>query len=246
MEPPKRLGSEAEAKTRLDSVTAAYAQPAGISLSSGRGAAGGGGRGGGPVVNSEVFIKFQAAQHKFAKQQVELYMRYLDLDTRAGHPSADVEKGNISALQSKLDTIAREHGDTYIEGVQLVVKPLKARHFDSSWNWVCQDALLMRYDILCGRISTVDHDITTRCIAIINRADDTLLEYMQYYVDRCDPSRGETYRLGKEIGQKLIDNCREALGRPPLYKDGTVILLDLTLTLTHAHPHSHFPYGTAH
>ena len=161
-------------------------------------------------------------------------MRYLDLDTRVGHRAADVEKGNVGALQSKLDAIAREHGDTYIEGIQPVFEPLKARHFDSSWNWVRQDALLMWGDILHGRISTVDRDITARCIAIINRADNTLLEYMQYYVDRCDPSRGETYRLGKEFGQKLIDNCREALGRPPLYKDGTVILLDLTLALTYA------------
>jgi 3-oxoacyl-ACP reductase-like protein len=81
----------------------------------------------------------------------------------------------------------------------------------------------MWYDILFGRISTVDRDITARCIAIINRADDTLLEYMQYYVNRCDPTRGETYRLGKEFGQQLIDNCREALGKPPLYKDGKYI-----------------------
>ena len=35
LEPPKRLGSEAEAKTWLDSVVASYAQQAGISLSSG-------------------------------------------------------------------------------------------------------------------------------------------------------------------------------------------------------------------
>ena len=63
MELPKRLGSEAEAKTWLDSVTAVYAQSAGISLSSGGGD--------GFVVNSEEFIKFQAAQHEFAKQQQE-------------------------------------------------------------------------------------------------------------------------------------------------------------------------------
>ena len=51
-------------------------------------------------------------------------MRYLDLDTRAGHSAADVEKGNIGALQSKLDAIAREHGDTYIDGIQPVFEPL--------------------------------------------------------------------------------------------------------------------------
>jgi hypothetical protein len=37
-----------------------------------------------------------------AKQQVEPYMCYLDLDTRAGrasHRAADVRKGNVDALQ---------------------------------------------------------------------------------------------------------------------------------------------------
>ena len=51
-------------------------------------------------------------------------MRLLDLDTRVGHRAADVEKGNVSALQSKLEAIAREHGDTYIEGIQPVFEPL--------------------------------------------------------------------------------------------------------------------------
>jgi fatty acid synthase subunit alpha len=46
------------------------------------------------------------------------------------------------------------HGDTYI-GIQPVFDALKARHFDSSWNWV-------RQDILFGRLTTVDREITTR------------------------------------------------------------------------------------
>ena len=74
LEPPKRLGNEAEAKTWLDSVVAVYAQCAGISLSSGSAGGGaGGGGGGGPVINSEEFLKFQADQHKFAAQHIELH-----------------------------------------------------------------------------------------------------------------------------------------------------------------------------
>ena len=78
----------------------------------------------------------------------------------------------------------------------------------------------MWYDIIHGRLTTVDREITARCISIMNRADPVLLEYMQYHIDTCDSNRGETYRLAKEFGQQLIDNCREALGHPPCYKDG--------------------------
>lgn len=78
----------------------------------------------------------------------------------------------------------------------------------------------MYYDIIFGRLTTVDREITSRCIAIMNRADPVLVEYMQFYIDRCLPERGETYKLAKEFGQKLIDNCKEVLGNAPVYKDG--------------------------
>lgn len=78
----------------------------------------------------------------------------------------------------------------------------------------------MYYDIIHGKLTTIDREITARCIAIINRSDPDLVRYMQYHIDRCDPSKGETYKLAKEFGQELINNTRAVLGQPPVYKDG--------------------------
>ncbi|OBZ77097.1 hypothetical protein A0H81_03485 [Grifola frondosa] len=94
-------------------------------------------------------------------------------------------------------------------------------HLDSSWNWLQQSTLLMFYNIAFGYLTTVDREITARCIAIMNRVDPELVTYMQYYIDQCDPTRGENYKLAKQFGQQLIDNCRKVLGQPPLYKDVT-------------------------
>lgn len=82
----------------------------------------------------------------------------------------------------------------------------------------------MFYDIIFGRLTTVDREITARCIALLNRADPDMLRYMQYNIDHCDASKGETYRLAKEFGQQLIDNTREVLGTPPMYKDGVYLI----------------------
>ncbi|KAF5337910.1 hypothetical protein D9758_013124 [Tetrapyrgos nigripes] len=221
MEPPKRLGSEPEAKAWLDSVVAVYAQRSGINLSAPSAGGGGAAASAGVTINSEEFTQFKTEQELFAAQHIELYMRYLGRDSRAGELAFDREKANSLALQAKLDSIAKEHGDLYIDGIQPVFDPLKARHFDSSWNWVRQDALLMYYDIIFGRLTTVDRDITARCIALLNRADPEMLTYMQYNIDRCDPSKGETYKLAKEFGQQLIDNTKQVLGLPPVYKDVT-------------------------
>jgi len=218
LEPAKRLGSEAEAKTWLDGVVTIYAQRSGILLAApGAGASPGGA---GPTINSEEFLKFQARQEQFSAQHVELYMRYLGRDSRAGEIAFDKEKATTVALQAKLDSITKEHGDIYIEGIQPRFDAMKARHFDSSWNWVRQDALLMYYDIIFGRLTTVDREITARCIALLNRADPEMLAYMQYNIDQCDPSKGETYKLAKEFGQQMINNTREVIGKPPVYKDG--------------------------
>jgi fatty acid synthase subunit alpha len=56
MEPAKRFGSEAEAKTWLDGVVAIYAQRSGILLPAGGAAAGGSGGGAGATTNSEEFL----------------------------------------------------------------------------------------------------------------------------------------------------------------------------------------------
>ena len=77
----------------------------------------------------------------------------------------------------------------------------------------------MFYDSIFGCPRTVDHEITARCIALLNHVDPELLTYMQYHIDQVDPSKGNTYQLAKQFGQQLIDNTHEVIGQPPVYKD---------------------------
>lgn len=42
---------------------------------------------------------------------------------------------------------------------------------------------------------------------------------MQYTIDNADVTRGENYRLAKEFGYSLLENCREMIGQAPLYRD---------------------------
>ena len=80
--------------------------------------------------------------------------------------------------------------------------------------------MLMFYDVIFGRLTTVDREITTKCIKIMNYADSTLLRYMQYDIDKVNSERGSTYKLAKHFGQQLIDNCKAVVGNNPLYKAG--------------------------
>ncbi|KIM70978.1 hypothetical protein PILCRDRAFT_830575, partial [Piloderma croceum F 1598] len=71
----------------------------------------------------------------------------------------------------------------------------------------------MYYNIIFGHLTTVDQDITARINdARLNCADPDLLTYMQYNINQCDTSRGDTYQLAMQFGQQLIDNTREVIG----------------------------------
>lgn len=222
MEPPARLGSEGDAKGFLDGVAQKYATNAGISLTSASAGASSGGSGGGMMMDPAAIDALTKDQRALFKQQLELFARYLKMDLRAGDKAAIDTKKSENILQSQLDLWNAEHGDFYASGIEPVFSPLKARTYDSSWNWARQDALSMYYDVIFGRLQAVDREIVSQCIRIMNRASPKLVEFMQYNIDNCPTERGETYKLAKELGQLLIENCKDVLEASPVYKDVAV------------------------
>ncbi|KAI9669369.1 MAG: 3-oxoacyl-[acyl-carrier-protein] synthase [Alyxoria varia] len=217
-EPASRLGSENDAKTFLDDQANKYAATAGISLSSAS-AGGDTGGAGGMMMDPAALDALTKDQRMLFKQQLELFARYLKIDLRAGEKAFVGSQESANVLQAQLDLWNTEHGDFYAAGIEPSFSSLKARVYDSSWNWARQDALSMFYDIIFGRLQAVDREIVSRCIYIMNRSNPLLLDFMQYHIDHCPTERGETYELAKQLGQQLIDNCREVLGHAPVYKD---------------------------
>ncbi len=219
MEPPSRLGSEIDAKAFLDDVTQKYATNSGVSLSTAAAAGPAGAGAGGMMMDPAAIDALTKDQRALFKQQLELLARYLKMDLRAGDKAFQTSQESSKVLQSQLDLWMAEHGDFYASGIEPVFSPLKARVYDSSWNWARQDALSMYYDIIFGRLKAVDREIVSRCIRIMNRSNPTLLEFMQYHIDNCPTERGETYQLAKQLGAQLIENCKDVLDAAPVFKD---------------------------
>lgn len=219
MEPAARLGSENDAKAFLDDVSAKYAIASGISLSAPAAGGSSGSGGGGMMMDPAAIDALTKDQRALFKQQLELLARYLKMDLRSGDKAYVGSLDTQKVLQAQLDLWNVEHGEFYASGIEPSFSPLKARVYDSSWNWARQDALHMYFDIVFGRLKLVDREIVSRCIHIMNRSNPTLLEYMQYHIDHCPTERGETYKLAKELGEQLIANCQEALGTAPVFKD---------------------------
>ncbi|KAI9803149.1 MAG: 3-oxoacyl-[acyl-carrier-protein] synthase [Piccolia ochrophora] len=221
MEPPTRIASENDAKAFLDDISNKYASNAGISLSAP--AAGGDAAGGsGMMMDPAAIDALTKDQRALFKQQLELFARYLKIDLRAGDKAYIGSQESQQALQAQVDLWNVEHGEFYASGIAPIFTSLKARVYDSSWNWARQDALQMYYDIIFGRLKAVDREIVSQCIRIMNRSNPALLEFMQYHIDNCPTERGETYKLAKELGEQLIENCKDVLGLAPVFKDVAV------------------------
>lgn len=218
MEPPARLGSEGDAKAFLDDVTQKYSSHAGFALSIAS-AAGSDPSAGGMMMDPAAIDALTKDQRALFKQQLELFARYLKMDLRSGEKSFIDSQKSEKVLQAQLDLWTAEHGDFYASGIEPVFSPPKARTYDSSWNWARQDALSMYFDIIFGRLQAVDREIVSQCIRIMNRSNPKLLDFMQYHIDNCPTGRGETYKLAKELGQQLIENCRDVLNVSPVCKD---------------------------
>ena len=219
MEPTSRLGSDNDAKAYLDDVSNQYAAAAGINLSAPTAGNDTGASGGGMMMDPAAIDALTKDQRALFKQQLELFARYLKIDLRAGDKAFVGSQESQKVLQAQLDLWTTEHGEFYANGIEPAFSQLKARVYDSAWNWARQDALSMYYDIIFGRLKAVDREIVSRCIRIMNRSNPVLLDFMQYHIDNCPTERGETYQLAKELGQQLIENCRDVLGESPVYKD---------------------------
>jgi fatty acid synthase subunit alpha len=221
-EPASRLGSEADAKAWLDDIANKYAAVAGISLSAPTAGGDAGAAGAGMMMDPAAIDALTKDQRALFKQQLELLARYLKMDLRAGDKAFVGSQKAQKVLQAQLDLWNAEHGDFYASGIEPQFSPLKARVYDSHWNWARQEALSMYYDIIFGRLKAVDREIVSRCIRIMNRSNPTLLDFMQYHIDNCPTERGETYKLAKDLGRQLIENCKEVLDAKPVYKDVSV------------------------
>lgn len=219
MEPASRLGSDNDAKAFLDDASNKYAATAGINLSAPAAGGDSGAAGGGMMMDPAAIDALTKDQRALFKQQLELFARYLKIDLRAGDKAFVGSQESQKVLQAQLDLWTIEHGEFYASGIEPAFSQLKARVYDSAWNWARQDALSMYYDIIFGRLKAVDREIVSRCIRIMNRSNPLLLDFMQYHMDNCPTERGETYQLAKELGQQLIENCKDVLGQPPVYKD---------------------------
>ena len=222
-EPASRLGSEGDAKQFWDSMASKYASYASIDLSAssaGAGAgAGAGAAAGGASIDAAAFDELTKDQKVLARQQLECLARYLKIDLNKSERKYLQEKDNLESLQTQLDFLNEELGEYFVQGITSKFSAKKARVFDSSWNWARQSLLTLYFQVIHGVLKNVDRELVSEAINIMNRSNETLIKFMEYHISNTDETKGENYKVAKQLGEQLIENCKEVLNVNPVYKD---------------------------
>ncbi|KAL7749388.1 fatty acid synthase alpha subunit Lsd1 [Sorochytrium milnesiophthora] len=215
-EPAQRLPSEQDGHKFLDAAVEVYARDVGVDLSA---AAEQSDQSGGAVVLDAGALKeVTGRQRTLWAGQVRLLSEALEMDLTGDTQKTQEERQLAAQMKADLDMWLAEHGETYADGIRPVFSPKKVRRFDSSWNWVRQEALSLFFDIIFGRLEEVDRKLIAKCLHVMNRSDENTMRFMRYWISNCDESKGPTYKLVKSLGNQLLGNCEEAMDKDPVYK----------------------------
>ncbi|KAJ2867196.1 fatty acid synthase alpha subunit Lsd1 [Coemansia aciculifera] len=222
MEPSSRLSSDADAKSWLGTVAQAYAAKAGISYST-TSAGSSSGQAGAPVISSAEMEKMQQKQHEHIRQQIQVLARYAGMDLREGTRLAEDEQAKAAKLQTKLDKISAEFGDELIDGAQPLFDTRKARRFDSSWNWVRQEA----YELIQQAI-TGCADGSTNAAAVVdeaalqrlkNRSSPGLLQMLAGSLSILQAANDDSLEPVIRLVSELRDSCTQSLTQSSVYRE---------------------------
>ncbi|KAJ2076549.1 fatty acid synthase alpha subunit Lsd1, partial [Coemansia sp. RSA 988] len=221
MSPTSRLAGDAETSAWLDSVAKVYALRAGIAYPSGANAAKSSGVLQGPAISGAEMKQIRHEQREHIRQQIEVLARYAGIDLRKDARAIEGAQSASSEMQDRLNGLSAELGDDLAEGILPCFDALKARRFDSYWNWVRQDVYEWIQKLLSASVADAA-DISmdeARIGRLVNCVDEALLQLLSGTAKIVKASNDAALEPIIWLVEGLYERCKEALDQQPLYRE---------------------------
>ncbi|KAJ2797124.1 fatty acid synthase alpha subunit Lsd1, partial [Coemansia guatemalensis] len=221
MSPTERLAGDADASAWLDRVAKVYALHAGITYPTGTNAAKASGVSQGPAISGAEMKRIRHEQQEHIRQQIEVLARYAGIDLRKDARAIEGTQSASSELQERLNGLAAELGDEFAEGIQPCFDALKARRFDSYWNWVRQDAYEWIQELISAKVAgTADISMDeARICRLVNCVDERLLQLLSGTAKILSASNDAALAPVLRVVEGLHERCKHALGQQPRYRE---------------------------
>lgn len=176
-EPATRLSSEV-AREFLDSAVRNYANRAGVTLASTTQAIRTNST---ASVSTEAVAAISSAQNRYLRQNLELLAKHLQVDLDGGRITLQGVKNTLEAMGGQLVLWKAEYGEVFAESIKPQFDALKARQYDSWWNWARVETLSLYHELSARNDDVMDSEILRRCIVLANQASPGFLELMDGY-----------------------------------------------------------------
>ncbi|PYH65948.1 fatty acid synthase subunit alpha [Aspergillus vadensis CBS 113365] len=217
-QPAARLADTSAALAFLDDTVQQYAQDSKIDLSSAGTSSDGAGASSGPVVVDQSAVKALAkSQDDRAQAMLEVYAKLLGVDLRAGHKANTKAAEVIAELQNELQLWISEHGEVYGSGIKPMLSVVKARRYDSFWNWALQDTVDLFHRILTGTITLPSRETETIMGRIARKSNPKLVQMLEYLETQCLKLRNPRAINARDALRQLRLACNPQIsGAQPL------------------------------
>ncbi|RDW58706.1 fatty acid synthase beta [Coleophoma cylindrospora] len=215
-QPGGRISGEAEAQLFLDGLVQTHAAASGLSLTATQDDAR-------KTSAANVSVDLAMLDHlrqdelNFDKKILDLYAKKLKIDLQTKSISTTEVQNSV---QAELDHLTDELGEAYATGIKPRFTPLKARIYDSYWNWAQQDLLKLVHDVVNGLELSQD-ELNNQVNRLANRSNQRLLKSVRYHAGKLSkPSNGmeKTSLTATTAVRVLIEDIQTALNSPPVFR----------------------------
>ena len=222
MQPDSRFEHEEEAKEFFDSMAQKYSLQVGIDLVAQM--AGGNAEHSATniMVDSAALDVVEKKNRQLSLRQFHALAHHLDMDLRASDRTLSILQTRQTDLQAKLDLWDAEHGEYYSNTMAPRFSPRRMRTYDSSWNWVREDILILHYELVSMKTDITEKKLAARKNRIFSKATRRLVDFLQHLVEASSLQKGQGYTMASEFGLQLLQDCHGAIDSPPVFKSSLV------------------------
>jgi fatty acid synthase subunit alpha len=221
VQPDFRLKTEDETKIFLDSVVQVYINKTGIKLPTAATDASSG-NGSSAIVDPRALDFLEEKQRSVMQQQIHVYAEQLGINLEASDKVVAFLQERIIELEGQIDLWNIEHGEVYASGIKPLFSSLKARTYDSWWNWAIQDLLILVHRIRIGSMALHDAEFEDLKFRLLNRSHPRLVDTMRYLLSQT----GDT--VLRQALEELVPNCQRSLRTPPTIVRDAVFMAPVT------------------
>ncbi|ORX65709.1 hypothetical protein DL89DRAFT_286800 [Linderina pennispora] len=218
LEPAKRLEDEAVAKPWLDDVVHKYSMLSGLVLSRESAHAITPHGHASTVVDSRELEALKNTQNSLALRQMQLLAESIGVNLQEGTKTVEEIRERLLEQTKEMEHIRGDIGDDFIQKTKPLFSSLKARRYNSYWNWARQDAMQWICDILSGKEDPDQETVSKRLHMLRNRSTSGLMKMLDGIIATLTGSTDPLSAKALLMAKNMHATCLNSTQADPVYR----------------------------